>query len=177
MNRNELVNLIKNFKERYTDRQSIETMLMFQGMNLNQANHDRAINLILEGIDIYKQYNDYKESIQKLNQAIVISPSATAYFNRGTIHWCEHDYFNSFKDHCSSLILDTENYPLSYFYLAHSTYEITGKSEPSSISDELFILNFVVEMLQEGAERKEPNAIQMLDHAIGHRDFIKEKLA
>ena len=176
MNRNELVNLIKNFKERYTDRQGIETMLMFQGMNLNQANQDRAINLILEGIDIYKQNNNYKEAIDKLNNAVIILPSATAFFNRGTIHWCEHDYFNSFKDHCSALILETESYPLSYFYLGHSAYQVTGKSEPSSVSDELFILNFVVEMLQEGAKRNEPNAIQMLEHAMGHRDFIKEKL-
>lgn len=173
MNHSDLAQLIDNFKNRFSDTDTTETMLMHQQMNMSQTQLNDAKNLLLSGIDNYQNYDDYNGAINLINESIKILPSAACFFNRGTIHWCEKNYLEAFKDHCSSLILDKDNYPLSYFYLANSLYELAGQSNRSVKDDEVKILDLVVEMLEEGAGRGDNNADQMLPHVKKHRDTVK----
>jgi tetratricopeptide (TPR) repeat protein len=170
----ELVLLINNFNKRYIDSETTETMLMYQQMNNSQSQLSNAKNLLLTGIDKYQKYDDYHNAIELINESIKNLPSAAGYFNRGTIHWCEKNFYDAFKDHCSSLILEKNNYPLSYFYLANSLYELAGQSTKTTNKDELIILNLVIEMLIEGKKRGESNAEQMLPHAMNHQAEINK---
>jgi hypothetical protein len=110
MTHSELVIQIKTFKERFNDTETTETMLMYKQMNLTQQQINNAKNLLLSGIDLYQRQNDYYGAVDNISESITILPSAACYYNRGTIHWCEKNYYESFKDQCSSLILNKENY-------------------------------------------------------------------
>ena len=166
MIQHELITQIDNFKERYNNPEVSELLIQYQNLNLDNETLNRAKQYLIEGIDIYKKTNNYPLSVSKISDSLKILPSSAGFFNRGTIHWCEHNYSDSFKDQCSALILDRDSYPLVYFNLANSLYELANSFGNPHTKNDKYIFDFIIQILKEGRIRNEPNAIQMLNHLM-----------
>ncbi|MBN9298152.1 MAG: hypothetical protein J0I41_14150 [Filimonas sp.] len=172
MNHSNLVQLIENFAARSQSRETFDLMKTFQSLSADQFKRNEALKLLQEGIDIYQQTDDYSKAIGKIDLSLRLFPSASGYFNRGVINWCEHKYYECFKDQCATLIFSADEYPLSYFYLAHSLYNVAGDTEKTSLKAEQIILDFIIENLKEGQRRGDENAHKMIHHVIQHRDEL-----
>jgi len=172
MTHSELVRLIENFKVRTQQSDTVDLMKAFQNLSSDQSRKAEALQLLQDGINIYQKTDNYSKSIAKIDNSIKLIPSAAGYFNRGVIHWCEHDYYACFKDQCAALLFDKHTYPLAYFYLAHSLYNVTGDADKTTVKNEQTILDFIIEILKEGVNRGDENASKMIPHVIQHRSEL-----
>lgn len=176
MIQSELIQLIDDFKERFENADTIITTFLHEHKNFSQAQLEAARDLLFHGIEIYEIYKDYQGAVHVINESIKLFPSPGCFYNRGTIHWHEKNYLEAFKDHCSAIIFEKEYYPICYFYLANSLYELAVDSTETSIVEEFEIIKLVFDILREGVLRGDSNAIQMFPIVLFHYDDLRTKL-
>lgn len=160
-----LVEHIMRFKQRMANGDNMD---MLQSI-LNQVGGNskpRAIKLIEEAIRVYKQEGDYSNAIKLIDESLKIHSTYSGYFNRGVIHWCEKNYYECFKDQCAVVLFNTPDFPTKYFYIAHSLLETAKHAERTNKTDSQIIVDFIMEILDEGAALGEENAINMRDDLL-----------